>query len=94
MKTTLKRAYPNGGNADVVIDLGDDIGVFEIVSHRLTVPTRISGLRASFDRDMEASVFKKVRQLNDTVQSLTDDLGKTDSDRIGDQTYSAGCSDW
>jgi hypothetical protein len=72
----VERAYPNGGNADVVIDLGDDIGVFEIVSHRLTVPTRISGLRASFDRDMEASVFKKVRQLNDTVQSLTDDLGK------------------
>ncbi len=66
-------AYPDGGNADVVIDLGDGVGVFEIVSHRLAVPTRISGIRTSFDRDMEASVFKKVRQLNDTVQSLSDD---------------------
>jgi len=69
----VEAAYPNGGNADVVIDLGEGIGVFEIVSHRLTVPTRISGRRTSFDSDMEACVFKKVRQLNDTVRSLVQD---------------------
>jgi hypothetical protein len=66
--------YRNGGNADVIIDLGDGIAVFEIVSHRLTVPTRISGRRTSFDSDMEARVFKKVRQLNDTVRSLVDEI--------------------
>ena len=69
----VESAYPNGGNADAIIDLGDGIGVFEVVSHRLTVPTRISGVRAAFESDMEASVFKKIRQLNDTVQSLSDD---------------------
>ncbi len=55
----VEAAYPIGGNADGVIDLGEGIGVFEIVSHRLTVPTRINGDRLAFDGDMEKVAFKK-----------------------------------
>lgn len=70
----LRGAYPGKKNADCVIDFGDSIGVFEIVSGRLVNATRIDGDRAAFESDMEKIALKKVRQLDESVTCLLDNL--------------------
>jgi len=69
----LAIAYPGHKTADVVIDFGEVLGAFEIVSGQLQVNTRINGDRDALYRDMERLAFKKVRQLDDTARCLLQD---------------------
>jgi hypothetical protein len=55
-------------SADCLIDFGPVIGIFEVVSGRLVVATRVRGDRAAFGRDMEKIVLCKVRQLDATAR--------------------------
>jgi hypothetical protein len=68
----LKAVYGNGKRADVVIDYGDSIVALEIVSGRLSVPTRVDGNSEAFFNDMEKLAFKKLRQLDETTKNLSD----------------------
>ena len=66
----LKIAYPKQKRADVVIDFGSTFGIFEIVSGRLTVPTRIDGSLTALTKDIEKIVLEKIRQLNRSALDL------------------------
>jgi hypothetical protein len=54
----LAAAYPGHKTADLVIDFGTGLAVFEVVSGQLSTSTRIDGLRESFFSDLEKLAFK------------------------------------
>jgi hypothetical protein len=69
----LKQAYPGRKAADAVVDYGDRVLVFEVVSGQPVVGTRVAGAPESFERDTERLVLKKARQLDGTCRSLLAD---------------------
>jgi hypothetical protein len=69
----LKRAYPGDKQADVVIDFGETIVAFEIVSGHLTIKTRLNLDTEAFFKDMEKIAFKKIRQLSKTASNILSD---------------------
>lgn len=69
----LQAAYPGQKNADVVIDTGPTWLVFEIVSGQLKVASRVTGQHNAVMEDFEKLVFKKLRQLSATADSLITD---------------------
>lgn len=69
----LRKAYPGIPNADVVIDYGSHFAVVEIVSGRLHSETIKGRSPVQLRSDMEKIVYKKVRQLNNSVEALRAD---------------------
>jgi hypothetical protein len=69
----LQTLYPGKQNADVVIDYGSHFAVIEIVSGRLHSETVNGRSPDRLRSDMEKIVFKKVRQLDATVEFLSTD---------------------
>ncbi len=59
-----------GKTADAGIDFGAEFVVFEIVGGRLTTRTRIGGDPVGLKADTEKLVYKKARQLSDTIDAL------------------------
>lgn len=66
----LEEAYPGKKAADAVVDYGDRVLVFEVLSGQPVVGTRVAGILESFERDTERLVLKKARQLDGTCRSL------------------------
>lgn len=66
----LGRAFPGSKRSDAVIDFGEGFIAFEIVSKQLTTKTRIDGDPTAFKADLEAALFKKIRQLDETCTNL------------------------
>lgn len=66
-------AYPDSQRSDLAIDFGASVVVFEVVSGQLTVDTRIGLDQVAFDDDMEKIVYKKLRQLDATANSILSD---------------------
>jgi hypothetical protein len=65
------KAYGNDRPAaDFVVDRGDRLIMFEVVSGQLTTNTRINLTRAGFDADIEKLVMSKVVQLDGSARSL------------------------
>ncbi|MGI8622902.1 MAG: hypothetical protein ACR2NB_05305 [Solirubrobacteraceae bacterium] len=58
---------------DCGIDFGDYLLIADVVQHQMTVPTRALCQIDAFEKDMHATVHKKVRQLNGSIRAL---LGK------------------
>jgi hypothetical protein len=69
----LKVAYPGHKTSDLVLDLGDALVAVEIVSRRPHGDTLLLGDPNALRIDLERIVFKKVRQLDDTVTCLLQD---------------------
>lgn len=67
-------AYP-GKRTDRVVDRGDTFLLVEVVSGRLTVPSRVEGDVDAFRNDTEKLILKKVRQLNEAGRVLAEDRG-------------------
>jgi len=57
---------------DCGIDFGDYVLLADVVKHQRTVPTRSLCQVDAFERDMQATVLKKVRQLNGSARALLD----------------------
>ena len=81
----LGRAYPGRKTADVVIDGGSALVALEIVSGRPSTNTVLNGSPNALRADLERIVFKKVRQLDDSVKCLLENpdalLGSVESSR-------------
>lgn len=69
----LEEAYPGERAADAMVDYGDRVLVFEVVSGRPVVGTRVVGDPESFKRDTERLVLRKARQLHATCVALLAD---------------------
>lgn len=72
----LREAYPDTKITDAVVDYGDRVLVFEVVSGQPAVGTRVAGDPESFKRDTERLVLKKARQLDETCSSILSDQPK------------------
>lgn len=72
----LQEAYPDTKITDAVVDYGDRVLVFEIVSGQPAVGTRVAGDPESFKRDTQRLVLKKARQLDETCSSILSDQRK------------------
>lgn len=55
---------------DFGIDFGDFVLLADVVQHQMTVPTRLLGQQSAFEKDMEATVLKKIRQLHGSSRAL------------------------
>lgn len=65
-------------SADFILDCGDKLLLFEVVSGQVKTGTRIDLGREAFDQDIEKLVMKKVRQLHSTaIMLLTDEAPLT-----------------
>jgi hypothetical protein len=72
---TEEQLMPLGGSAvDCGIDFGDFLLLADVVQHQMTVPTRMLCNADAFERDMKATVLKKVKQLDGSASAL---LGQT-----------------
>ena len=70
----VQAAYGKGKPAtDFVLDRGDHLVMFEVVSGQLTTNTRVNLTRSGFDADLEKLVMSKVVQLDGTARSLLAD---------------------
>ena len=72
MEEDFAAAY-EGKICDAGIDYGNDLCLFEVVSGRLTIESRIAGSADAFAEDTEQVVLKKARQLHETASSLLAD---------------------
>jgi hypothetical protein len=70
----LGAAYPETKRADAAIDFGTTVCVFEVVTHQLTVSTRIEVDLSSFKADLKVAIYKKAKQLHETCENLSTDL--------------------
>jgi hypothetical protein len=59
----LRASYMTSA-CEAAVSFGGEIVLFEVVSGRLTVPTRVEGVVDAFERDTEKIVLKKARQLD------------------------------
>jgi len=55
---------------DCGIDFGDIVLLADVVQHQMTVPTRMLGEVTAFEKDMEATVLKKAKQLHGSARAL------------------------
>lgn len=70
----LGRAYGEGvKRPDVAVYYGRVLGLFEIVSGRVTAAARSQGDLEAFRRDLENKVFHKLRQLDNAATSILED---------------------
>lgn len=68
---TEESLVPLGSSAvDCGIDFGDFVLLTDVVQHQMTVPTRMLCELPAFERDMRATVLKKVKQLDGSVTAL------------------------
>jgi hypothetical protein len=72
-ESDLRDAFPRSKAADAVVDFGESLAAFEVVSGQLTTGTRIDGSAEAFEADMNRLVYKKMRQLNATAANLIRD---------------------
>jgi hypothetical protein len=70
----LGAAYPGTKRADAAMDFGTTFCVIEIVTHQLTVATRIEVDLESFKADLGVAIYKKALQLHETCENLAADL--------------------
>jgi hypothetical protein len=72
----LQRAYGETKACDFVLDAGDSLVLFEVVSGQIKTGTRVDLARQAFDDDVERLVMKKVRQLHAAAECLLEDEAK------------------
>jgi hypothetical protein len=66
---------------DFVLDLGDYLVLFEVVSGRIKTPFRVDLSRAAFDEDIERLITRKARQLGSSARLLLEDESKLTGSR-------------
>jgi hypothetical protein len=69
----LQAAYGQTKACDFVLDAGDSLLLFEVVSGQLKTGTRVDLARQAFDEDVQRLVMKKVRQLHAAATCLLQD---------------------